>query len=95
MKKLLSLTMVVLSFNTMACLSYDLEFIGVVRNVLTQGDVCTYQVTSTQYWENSECPLSPGEVDSALLVDSTCSLKNGDKISGIASKKGEVITIDQ
>ncbi|MBC7465648.1 MAG: hypothetical protein H7256_06605 [Bdellovibrio sp.] len=86
--------------HSQACLSYDMEMIGLVRNVqsitLPNGNPsCIFQIESQKYWENTECPLSPGEADSAVYTDSTCRKKDGDAISGVVSRKDSQFTIDE
>lgn len=91
MKTILFLSLALISTSIYACESYEMQFIGVVRNVQAN---CTYQIETHQYWENVQCPLSPGELDSTILTDLTCKLQNGDKISGIAVRINDLISIE-
>jgi len=81
MKTLLIAMTVLLSVNTTnACSNPEAQFIGNVASYDAKD--CSFKVDFTMYNESMVCPLSSGEAAEARFVDKTCSLKDGDFISG-------------
>ncbi len=81
MKTLMLATALFLSVNTTnACSNPEAQFIGKVADYNAQD--CSFKVDFTMYNESIVCPLNSGEASETSFVDKSCSLKNGDFISG-------------
>ena len=73
-----------------AC-SPEAQFIGKVRYVSAN---CTYSIDFTFYNESRVCPLSIMDAEGARFEDKTCSLKEGELVSGYLVIKDNKIVIE-
>lgn len=73
-----------------ACSAPEAQFIGIVKNATAE---CTYEIEFTMYNPSMVCPLS---IDEALTVytDKSCTLKNGDQVSGVLVVKDGNLEIE-
>jgi hypothetical protein len=91
---LFALTLLMASFSNSAhaaCSQSENQFFGVVRNVKQVTNMlgetsCTYQLTVSGT-PSGVCPLSDGDAEQLILLDTKCEKKNGDKVSGILVTK--------
>lgn len=73
-----------------AC-SPEAQFIGKVTDV--EAD-CTYSINFTLYNESGVCPLSIDEALATRFENRSCTLKNGDVVSGYLIIKDERVVIE-
>lgn len=77
----------------------EAQFIGKVteysKDRLDQNVIeCSFKIDFTDYKESGVCPLSYGEASEARFADTSCSLKNGDEVSGYLIVKDGQVVID-
>lgn len=94
MKTAIALFSLAFSYSIFAC-TQEAQFIGtVVSHRVKSNNECVFQVEGYRWFGPSYvCPLVPGEVSGYQFSDATCSLKNGDEISGVFIKTGDEIVI--
>jgi hypothetical protein len=73
------------------CSQSENQFFGVVRNVQRFTNAigensCTYQL-AVNGTPSGVCPLSDGDAEQLVLLDSKCEKKDGDKVSGVLVTK--------
>ncbi len=75
----------------------EAQFIGKVteysKERLDQNVIeCSFKINFTDYKESGVCPLSYYEASETRFADTSCSLKNGDQVSGyLIVKDGQVV----
>lgn len=80
-----------------ACDRPEAQFIGTVKNVSVQlgsesTKVCFYEIEFSSFNSSIVCPLDINDVYSEKFLDQSCSLKNGDFVSGYMSLvNGEIV----
>jgi hypothetical protein len=84
--------------SAMACEFQAAQFMGAVKNyreIQKNESVteCFYQIEFTQFNPSAECPLVEGEATTAQFQDYSCSMKDGDAVSGVLGKKGSFVFI--
>lgn len=105
MKKLmLGLTVIAAaaSFSANACdfgAQPEAQYIGKVKNFAqvqkSESLVeCTYQIEFTRFDSSMVCPLDIDEVYSETFQDYSCSLKNGDQVSGYMARINDRIVLE-
>lgn len=99
MKLLICGLTLMLSVTTLACEPQEAQFIGKVKNysVNQRSETtaeCYFQIDYIMLNPSSICPLVIGEVSLTQFPDMDCSMKNGDNISGVLTKKGDVVIIE-
>ena len=70
-------------FSATAALACDLpeaQFIGKVADY-SKSD-CSYKISFVEYNESGVCGLHMDDADYVYFTDASCSLKNGDEVSG-------------
>lgn len=68
-----------------ACERPEAQFMGTVKNVSEISEVCFYEIEFSRFDSSVVCPLDISEVYSEKFQDSSCSLKDGDFVSGYMS----------
>lgn len=81
---------VLFSLSSFACENQEAQFIGKVKSQ----PHCTFQIEYSMFNSSYVCPLVIGEVSGETFSDASCSLKNGDQISGIMHKIDGVLSIE-
>ncbi len=83
------------------CTQNEAQFFGNVINhekhrIDQQQFECTYEISLTQFQPSGVCPLQDADVYNVKFSDESCSLKNGQELSGILvqSIKDGVISIE-
>ena len=98
MKTLILASALVISSAVFACDQQEAQFIGKVRNysVVQNGNsrICTFEIDYSMFNYSQVCPLDEGEVAGIRFSDSSCSMKDGDQVSGIMVKKGDSVYIE-
>lgn len=91
MKTLLIAMTIFLSVNSaFACSNPEAQFIGNVSEY--NSSECSYKIEFSRYNESMICPLSSEEAASTVFVDKSCSLKNGDMVSGyLIVSEGKIV----
>ncbi|MBC7712447.1 MAG: hypothetical protein H7177_03865 [Rhizobacter sp.] len=74
------------SVTAIAC-QQEAQFIGKVTNY-SKTD-CSYDINFSMFNSSYVCPLDIDEAGPARLTDKSCSLKNGDPISGVLIRNSE------
>lgn len=69
----------------------EAQFIGNVSEY--DHATCTYRIRYTFFHHSTLCPLDRAEASTWTFEDNTCSLKEGDRISGYLVKEGDFIRI--
>ena len=95
----LSLGLLVAANSALACSNPEAQFVGTVTNhqEYTSYEVlveCYYSVKFSEYKESGVCALDEQEASKAVFFDATCSLKDGDQVSGYLVVKDGEIAID-
>lgn len=86
----LALTSTALFSTAQAC-QQEAQFIGTVTNVSAD---CSYKIDFSMYNVSMVCPLGIDEALMTRFKDASCTLKNGDQVSGILINLNDQIVID-
>lgn len=82
--------------SALAC-NPEAQFIGTVteysKDRLDQNVIeCSFKIEFNDYKESGVCPLSYSDAATTRFADTSCSLKNGDQVSGyLIVKDGQVV----
>ena len=93
----LSLSFLLATHSALACSNPEAQFIGTVINhrEYTSYEVlveCFYNIKISSYQESGICGLEQNAVEAETFSDPTCSLKEGQQVSGYLSvKDGQII----
>jgi hypothetical protein len=99
MKQIFLSILALISFKAAACETPEAEFIGEIKNhteIQRSESIveCSFEIQFSTYKASEVCPLDPVEVVRYQFPDSTCSLKDGDPVSGVLARRGSFIVIE-
>jgi hypothetical protein len=100
MKMFLLLALFVLPLGAGACDWPQAQFIGrVKKHSITQRSEsiveCGYQIEFLRFDSSEVCPLVIGEVTGYEFTDPSCTMTNGQPISGMLTRRGEFIVPEE
>lgn len=96
---LAALSLISVSSFALECRSLDAQYIGKVKEyrVVEKSEStkeCFYKIEFSMFNSSYICPLDIDEVYSFEFQDQSCSLKNGDQVSGIVSNLDGKIVLE-
>lgn len=99
MKKLVLAMGILFSVGSALACNPEAQFIGKVteyRKIRVDQNVfdCSFKIQFTDFKPSMVCPLDYADADVTNFVDESCSLKNGDFVSGYLVIKGDQIVIE-
>lgn len=98
MRQFLMTLVLMSSVSALACETQEAQFIGRVKNASTAyltdaAPICSYEIEYSVFNPSSVCPLDIDAVAGFQFSDSSCTLRNGDAVSGVLVQKGEDVVI--
>ncbi len=93
----LALAFLVSAQSVLACSNPEAQFIGKVTEYKKVGIDqynydCSFKIDFTSYQASGVCPLDSVEASQTEFIDTQCSLKNGDEVSGyLVVKNGQIV----